>query len=145
MNSTGKKEQILIVDDMASMRWLMSRTLFNEGYGCTEAPDGDAALDIMSRHEFDLVLLDITMPGKSGMQVLDEIMERYPYTAVIMVTAMDNAETAVKAMKLGAFDYIIKPINYKELPARVRRALDIRKVMLKNREDTSNHENLIAE
>jgi putative two-component system response regulator len=128
------REQILVVDDLASLRWLMSHKLHDEGYGCKEAADGDAALEIMSKQRFDLVLLDIMMPGKSGMEVLDEIVRRYPDTAVIMVTARDSAKTAVEAMRMGAYDYIIKPVNYYELPARVRKALDTRKLMLENKE-----------
>jgi len=134
MGNLANKEQILIVDDLASMRWLMSRKLFDVGYGCTEAADGDTALALLSKHQFDLVLLDIAMPGKSGIAVLYEIVASYPDTAVIMVTARDNAETAIETMKMGAYDYIIKPINYYKLPVRVRSALDKRKLMLENKE-----------
>lgn len=127
-------EHILVVDDLASIRTVMYRKLTSEGYECKEAPDGDAALEAISGFEYDLVLLDVAMPGKSGIQVLKEIVARYPETSVIMVTSRDDAETVIETMKMGACDYIIKPVNLAELPIRVRKALDRRQLILENKE-----------
>jgi putative two-component system response regulator len=127
-------ERILIVDDLESIRKVIFRKLAGEGYRCREVSDGNAALEEISRVGYDLVLLDISMSGKSGIEVLGEIVDRHPDTAVIMVTSKDDAETVVETMKMGACDYIIKPVNLNELPVRVRKALDRRKLMLENKE-----------
>ena len=127
-------EHILIVDDLASIRKIVYRKLISEGYKCKEVPDGDSALEAISDFEYDLVLLDVSMPGKSGIDVLREILNRYPDTSVIMVTSRDDAGTVIETMKMGACDYIIKPVNLSELPIRVRKALDRRRLVLENKE-----------
>jgi putative nucleotidyltransferase with HDIG domain len=127
-------ERILIVDDLSSIRKAASRKLIGAGYKCEEVADGDVALEVMSNRDFALVLLDISLPGKSGKEILSEIVRRYPDTAVIMVTSEDDAETVVETMKIGACDYIIKPVSFSELPIRVRKALDRRKLILENKE-----------
>ncbi|HEY97701.1 MAG TPA: response regulator [Dehalococcoidia bacterium] len=127
-------EHILIVDDLASIRKIVYRKLVSEGYKCREVPDGDSALEAISEFEYDLVLLDVSMPGKSGIEVLREILAIYPDTSVIMVTSRDDAGTVIETMKMGACDYIIKPVNLSELPIRVRKALDRRKLVLENKE-----------
>jgi putative nucleotidyltransferase with HDIG domain len=96
-------------------------------------PDGDTALKAISDFEYDLVLLDVSMPGRSGIEVLNEIIARYPDTSVIMVTSRDDTGTVIETMKMGACDYIIKPINLSELPIRVRKALDRRRLVLENK------------
>jgi putative two-component system response regulator len=132
--STDNKERILIVDDVASIRMAFSRKLAGEGYECLAAENGENALVLLKKHRIALVLLDITMPGISGRDVLREIVTRFPDTAVIMITAIDSAETAIDLLKAGAYDYIIKPVYFSELPLRVQRALDRRKLMLENKE-----------
>ena len=127
-------EHILVVDDLASIRKIVYRKLTSEGYQCKEVPDGDTALEAMSEFEYDLILLDVSMPGKSGIDELSEIVVRNPETSVIMVTSRDDAETVIETMKMGACDYIIKPVNLNELPIRVRKALDRRKLILENKE-----------
>ena len=127
-------EKILVVDDLASIRKIVFRKLTSEGYSCTEVPDGDTALKTLATEEFGLALLDVSMPGKSGMEVLSEIIVRYPDMSVIMVTSRDDAETVIETMKMGACDYLIKPVNLNELPIRVRKALDRRRLILENKE-----------
>jgi putative two-component system response regulator len=131
---TESKEQILVVDDVASIRMAFSRKLGREGYECLVAENGKDALALLEKHRIALVLLDITMPGMSGRDVLREIVTKYPDTAVIMITAIDSAETAIDLLKAGAYDYIIKPVYFNELPLRVQRALDRRKLMIENRQ-----------
>jgi putative nucleotidyltransferase with HDIG domain len=138
-------ERILIIDDLALMRMTFSRKLSEEGYECMAASDGDSALALLSENQYALVLLDITMPGKSGADVLREIVVWYPDTAVIMVTATDDVETAIEMMKVGAYDYILKPVNLMELPIRVRRALDRRQLMLENKEYRASLENKVRQ
>lgn len=127
-------EHVLVVDDLASVRKIVSRKLISEGYKCREVPDGDTAIEAIADSEYDLVLLDVSMPGKSGIDVLNEIIAKYPDTSVIMVTSRDDAETVIETMKMGACDYIIKPVNLNELPIRVRKALDRRRLVLENKE-----------
>jgi putative two-component system response regulator len=130
----GNNERILIVDDVASIRIAFSRKLTGDGYECLMAENGEKALAMLQKRHIGLVLLDITMPGISGKDVLREIVAHYPDIAVIMITATDSAETAIEMLKAGAYDYIIKPIYFNELPLRVQRALDRRKLMLENKE-----------
>jgi DNA-binding response OmpR family regulator len=75
-------EHVLVVDDLASVRKIVSRKLTTEGYKCKEVPDGDTAIEAIADFEYDLVLLDVSMPGKSGIDVLNEIISRYPDTSV---------------------------------------------------------------
>jgi putative two-component system response regulator len=130
----GNAGKILIIDDTASIRIAFSRKLAGEGYECLAAENGESALALLKKHRFSVALLDIKMPGISGREVLQEIMARYPDTAVIMITSIDSAETAIEVLKAGAYDYIIKPVYLNELPLRVQRALDRRKLMLENKE-----------
>ena len=127
------KATILIVDDEFSIRDILSQRLTEKGYKCTIASDGNSALRKLDAHEFDLALLDITMPGKSGTDVLREIQARYPDTAVIMITAIADVETAIKLMKMGAYDYIIKPLDLNMLATSIDRVLDKRRLILDNK------------
>ena len=128
-----KQETILVVDDEAVVRELLYQSLSQEGYLCETAGDADQALDRITNVLPALVLLDINMPGKSGMELLPEIIAKYPDTAVIMVTAVSNIETAIKLLKMGAYDYVIKPINLNVLTVSIDRALDRRRLILENR------------
>lgn len=87
----------------------------------------------LNARQFDLVLLDIRMPGKSGIDVLGEIQVKYPDTAVIMITAIADVETAIELMKTGAYDYIIKPADLDILMVSIDRALDKRRLILENK------------
>ena len=127
-----RKAQVLIADDELSVRDILSRKLIEEGYKCILASDGNSALRKLNTLQFDLALLDITMPGKSGIDILKEIKVKYPDTAVIMITAIAEAETAIKAMKMGAYDYIIKPVDLNALIVSIDRALDKRRLILEN-------------
>jgi len=133
MTSNLNKARILIADDEVSIRDILSQRLTEKGYKCTAASDGSSALRKLDAHEFDLVLLDIIMPGKSGTDVLREIQARYPDTAVIMITAITDMETAIKLMKMGAYDYIIKPIDLNMLTTSIDRVLDKRRLILENK------------
>lgn len=130
---SGNKELIMVVDDEARVREIISRRLIDAGYRCTSAADGVSALKKLKTEPIELVLLDIKMPGKSGVEVLKEIQAKHPDTAVVMVTAVAEVETAVNSMKLGAYDYIIKPIDSKILLISVSRALEKRRLILENR------------
>jgi len=127
------KVKTLIVDDEPRIREILSQKLIEEGHKCATAFDGDNALKQLKSRRFDLVLLDITMPGKSGVDVLREIQVKYADTATIMVTAVADVQTAIKSMKMGAYDYIIKPVDLNMLLVSIDRALDRKRLILENK------------
>jgi DNA-binding NtrC family response regulator len=118
--STGK---ILVVDDEDIVRTSCNRTLSPEGYEVRLAKNGAEGLKMASEERFDLVLTDLKMPDMDGIEVLRIIKEQWPETAVIIVTGYQTVDTAVKAIKLGAYDYIEKPFTPDALITAVREAL----------------------
>jgi len=131
---TTKQERILIVDDEEAIRRLLHQKLSTEGYRCEEAGNADQALDELKSSPIALVILDIKMPGKSGIELLPEIKASYPDTAVIMATAIADTSIAIQCMKEGAYDYITKPFNLDEVVLSVDRALEKRRLELENRD-----------
>src|SRR4030043_1185517 len=134
--TTGNKNKakVLIVDDEIRVREILTRKLSDNGYQCLTAPDGNSALKLLKAEPFELVLLDIMMPGKSGSEVLHEIKLTYPDTAVIMITAVADVQTAISLMRMGAHDYIIKPIELNVLSLSLDRALEKRELIIENRD-----------
>jgi DNA-binding NtrC family response regulator len=128
------KERILIVDDEEQVRTLLCQKLSAEGYECHVATRADEALDKMRRLIPAQMILDIKMPGKSGFEILPEIQTSHLDTAVIMATATTDSEIAIRCMKQGAYDYIIKPFDLDEVSISVDRALHKRRLELENRE-----------
>jgi two-component system response regulator PilR (NtrC family) len=124
--------KILIVDDELSMRDFLAIMLKKEGHEIVAAKNGDAALKAIQAEIFDLVITDVKMPGISGIEVLKTVKEISPETVVIMITAFATAETAVEAMKLGAYDYIIKPFKIDELKLVVNNSLEKRSLRKEN-------------
>ncbi len=120
----SKKPRILIVDDEQVVCDLLHDDLSERGYLCTTALEGDDALAKLAAQDFDAVLLDIRLPGMSGMEVLREIWLNYGKTATIMITAINDVDTSVEAMKLGASDYIVKPFDLDRVDASIRTALE---------------------
>jgi len=125
---------ILVVDDEESIRAIITRRLEVDGYTCEVAADGKEALWKAFMKDFDLVLMDVKMPGISGMEALPQMVTNHPDTCVVMMTAVVDTETAVEAMKLGAYDYITKPFDLDDLGMRVEKALERRKLVLENRD-----------
>ena len=124
--------QILIVDDEETMRDSCQQIL--SGFRCpVQVVDtGDKALNLMKKEFFDIVLLDLKMPGLSGMEVLKKIKEDNPETIVIVITGYATVDSAVEAMKSGAYDFLPKPFEPEELRVIVRRAIEKRKLILEN-------------
>jgi signal transduction histidine kinase len=139
------KGTILVVDDEEPIRELLRRKLSGDGFYCESAADGKDALWKAFVKDFDIVLLDIKMPGMSGIDVLSKMVTDHPETCVVMITAVADSQTAVDAMKLGAYDYITKPWNFEDLNIRIKRALERRKLMLENREYQRNLEVKVKE
>jgi putative nucleotidyltransferase with HDIG domain len=131
---TNLRETLLVVDDEPGIRRLIRQRLSAEGYQCNEANGADQILNILETDSVALVILDIKMPGKSGVEMLPEIKSGYPDTSVIMATALNDIETAVQCLKQGADDYLCKPFNLEELSLAVKRALEKRHLQLEIRE-----------
>jgi len=129
-----QQETLLIVDDEAAIRRLLLRKLSREGYRCEEAYDAEQTLTTLETSQIALVILDIKMPGKSGIALLPEIKSGFPDTAVIMATAVTDINVAIECLKQGADDYICKPFNLEEIPLAVQRALEKRRLQLEIRE-----------
>ncbi len=142
---SGKREGILIVDDEELIRKLLRQRLSGEGYRCEEASSAAQALDELKSNPMELVVLDVRMPGKSGMELLPELKLRYPDTAVIMATAIADTSTAIQCMKGGAYDYITKPFNLDEVVLSVGRALERRRLELENRDYQQHLEQKVEE
>lgn len=117
------KGRILVVDDEDIVRTSCSRTLSPEGYEVRLAKNGVEGLKMASEEKFDLVLTDLKMPDMDGIEVLRIIKEKWPETAVIIVTGYQTVDTAVKAIKLGAYDYIEKPFTPDALISAVAEAM----------------------
>ena len=99
----ASNKSILIIDDEAGMRDLVSRLFMDAGYDAITAPDGAAGLNAAKDSDFDLVILDMSLPKMSGLEVLNGIKEIKPGLPVIMVTGYGSAQTAIEALKLGAY------------------------------------------
>jgi len=119
-----KLNKILVVDDEHLIRWSLEQNLKKQGYEVITAGSGEDALQMAREQQPDLVLLDIQLPGISGIEVLERIKDFDEDIIVIMLTAHGGLETAVNAMRLGAYDYVSKPFNLDELTIIVKKALE---------------------
>jgi DNA-binding NtrC family response regulator len=116
--------KILVVDDEREIRSILVDFLATDGFETIEAEDGEAAVDLIQKHAADVVVLDMNMPKLSGMDVLRRTADVPGRAPVIMVTAVDDLRTAVEAMQLGAYDYLIKPFDRATLRHQIQRALE---------------------
>src|SRR5213080_1321322 len=130
----------LVVDDEPRLRRVLVRLLEGEGFTCAEAGSGTEALEKMHAEPVPLVISDLRMPQMDGVTLLREILARWPDTAVIVVTAVAEVESAVACLQLGALDYVAKPFHLDEVRARVSQALDKRRLLIENRSYQKNLE-----
>jgi nitrogen regulation protein NR(I) len=121
-------QTILIVDDDKSIRYSLKRML-EENFSVITAQNGEEALDRVRENPPDLIIMDIKMPGRNGIDVLKEIKSIDPKSLVIIMTAYGTTETAIEAMKYGAFDYILKPFLIPQMKGLVEKALSLRRMM----------------
>ncbi|MCK9364304.1 MAG: sigma-54 dependent transcriptional regulator [Syntrophales bacterium] len=118
------KPMILIVDDEASHRMMLRAVLREDGYAVTEASDGTEAVAAVAKEAFDVILLDIRMTAMDGIEALAEIRKISPHVPVLIMTAYASVKTAVEALKAGAFDYLMKPLDIDELKILIGKALE---------------------
>jgi len=123
---------ILVIDDKESMRHMLAKTLEAEGYEVDVAKDGERGLDRAKEKRFDLVLTDLKLPKMDGLGVLTSLKDLDPEVAVIVMTAYGTIETAVQAIKQGAFDFLAKPFDVDHLNVLIQRALENRRLVAEN-------------
>jgi DNA-binding NtrC family response regulator len=129
----NSKQRLLVVDDDAAMRALLASLFQQKGYPVEEAASADEALERAREAEFDAVLSDIKMPGKNGIEMVGELRRIRPETPVVLMTAFGSIDSAVEAMRAGAFDYITKPFEPDAVLLTVERALERRALEEENR------------
>ena len=141
---TASTARILVVDDEFSVRDSLSNWFRKDGYQVRAVGNATEALRALQDERADVALVDIKMPGMDGMELQEHIHRIDPDIAVIMITAFASVETAVRALKQGAFDYVTKPIDPDELSHLVRRALEVRRLERENSQLRSSLEDLVA-
>lgn len=129
-----KNIDLLLVDDDAEFREIAARRFMRSGYQVQQAGNGEEAFGVFERRQFDVAVLDMRMPGMSGLEVMEKLRESNPECEMIMLTGEGTIETAVKAMKLGAFDYLTKPFPLAELEGLVQKAYERRLLNKENRQ-----------
>jgi len=138
------KASILVVDDEPAIRDLLSRWLLGEGYWCETASSSEEATRMLEHGRFDLVLSDIRMPGKTGIELLEEARQKERDIAFIMVTALGDLPTASATLKKGAYGYIVKPFDKAQILMAVFGALQRRKLEIENRRHQERLEEIVS-
>jgi len=127
----NRKEKVLIVDDEKIVRIQLGRILAKEGLDVTAANSGEEALQLMEREEYDIVLSDMAMGDMDGLELLKSVKRSYPSTIFLIITGHGTLASAIESMRLGAFDYLLKPCENDELKMRVQRGLEQRRLQRK--------------
>ncbi|MBX9928752.1 MAG: response regulator [Gemmatimonadaceae bacterium] len=142
---SGDIATCLVVDDEPRLRQALARVLEKDGYVTHQAASGAEALAVMQEQSIALVLSDLRMPGMDGTQLLRELRARYPDVAVVMISAVDDVDTAVHCLANGAMDYLSKPCHLEEVRQRIRQALERRRLVLTERDYHAELESRVAE
>ncbi len=142
--SSDLKSHILIVDDEAEITEILS-DLFSTDYVCETANSAEGALERLAENSFQLVVSDITMPGMSGLEMLPHVKEISPYTVVVMISGMQTVESAIGALRLGAFDYLMKPFDLRQVEAVVKRALEHHELIVAKQRYENHLEELVEQ
>jgi diguanylate cyclase (GGDEF)-like protein len=137
-------ERILVLDDETHIRKILCETL-SENYNCQPASSAEEGIRILKEKEFDLVISDINMPGISGLEMVPQILALNPDTVVIMMSGAQAIDTAIDALRVGAFDYLTKPFDLRHVEAAVRRALDHRSLRLAKRQYEGQLEQMVEQ
>ena len=127
------KPRLLVVDDEESIREFLEIMLKKEGYEVTCSEDGLKAKDILAKRSFDMVISDLQMPNMTGIELLKHVKESYPDLVFMMITAFGSTESAVEAMKMGAYDYLTKPFKIDEVRLNIQNALRTKNLEVENK------------
>ena len=127
------KARIIIADDEENIRKTLAFFLREEGYQCDIADSGAKALDLVREGGIDLVLTDVRMPGMDGVELMKQVHQWSPETLVVLMTAFASVETAVAALRAGAADYFLKPLDFDELAVRIRTLVQRQELLRENR------------
>ena len=130
----GDRTSVLVVDDEDGIRQALTRFLTRLGYDVQAASNASEALQLLPAHHPQAMLCDIRMPETSGVELLSKVLAQDPDLAVLMLTAIDEPRTAIECLKLGAYDYLIKPVDLEELELSLQHALRQRQLEVDRRE-----------
>ena len=144
MSETSPKPRLLIVDDEAEVRGVL-HDLLSGPYECGEAASAEDAIAELRRHDYQLVISDITMSGMSGLEMIPHVKVVSPDTVIVMISGMQTIESAINALRLGAFDYLMKPFDLRQAEAAVSRALDHHELILAKRRYENHLEELVTQ
>ena len=134
---------VLIVDDEEEFREMTSKRLNKRDIACESAPNGDVALEMVAKKNYDVILLDVKMPGRDGIEILREIKKIAPLTEIVMLTGHASVESGINGIKYGAFDYLMKPIDLEALFEKLngayeqKRAQEAKVEMAQSKRDTA--------
>src|ERR1700741_680464 len=141
---TTVSPRILIVDDEVEITEILA-DLLSEEYNCLRAGSAEEALTRLQESEFQLVISDITMPGMSGLDMIPHVKEFSPDTVVVMISGLQTVESAIEAMRLGAFDYVMKPFDLRQVEAVVKRALEHHELIVAKQRYENHLEELVEQ
>ena len=142
--SGDAKSRILIVDDEPDITEILA-DLLGDNHECTTANSAEAALELLSANQFELVVSDITMPGMSGLEMLPRAKSISPNTVVVMISGMQTVESAIGALRLGGFDYLMKPFDLRQVEAVVKRALEHHELIVAKQRYENHLEELVEQ
>jgi len=134
----------LVVDDEPRLRQVLVHLMRTDGFRCFEAGNGLEAIEILQRQPVTLIMSDLRMPRMDGMELLKQVRARWPDTAMVLITAVADVEVAVSCLAVGAMDYLTKPFHLEEVRARVKQALERRRLILENRDYQERLEERVA-
>jgi putative nucleotidyltransferase with HDIG domain len=144
MMSGDVRSRILIVDDEPEITSILS-DLFEDKHHCTTAGSAEEALELLAGEPHDLVISDITMPGMSGLEMIPHVKRSWPNSVVVMISGMQTMESAIDALRLGAFDYVMKPFDLRQVEAVVKRALDHQELIVAKQRYEDHLEELVEQ
>ena len=137
--------EVLIVDDESSFRGILALMLREAGIRCMIAASGEEALKVIQEHKVDAIIADLEMPGMSGLELLDKVRQQYPHVVFLIATGVDDLRIGVQAMKKGADDYLVKPLNLDSVVAGLERALERKRLHLELEEYRRRLEEMVSE
>ena len=138
------KSRILLIDDEPEITEIL-HDLLSEQYDCVSASSAEEALERLREKKFELVVSDITMPGMTGLEMLPHVKSISPNTVVVMISGMQTVESAIGALRLGAFDYLMKPFDLRQVEAVVKRALEHRELIVAKQRYETQLEDLVEQ